>query len=217
MNKLSHKTKGVRQSFFHTPTSPWRYPAMSDPSSTSKSIINPSLLLTDNEQALLQAALSSNTSPSQPISNPSIPRSGSDGTRTQQGASTSSHREVLGNMGSFSTDMYRSPEQATPNSGQFDDLEADTSPLLDFDLEDGNFEWDNTGMIGDLPEMSNGDDSGHHDKRKKSQDEEGGDEGSAKRREGEDKSSARKPGRKPLTGEPTTVSSFPTSNYCDLY
>ncbi|KAL8785413.1 MAG: hypothetical protein Q9195_008648 [Heterodermia aff. obscurata] len=100
--------------------------------------------------------------------------------------------------------MYRSPDQETPASGLPDGPDSDTSPLLDFELEDGNFDWDNTGMIGDLPTTSNGDDTEHHDKRKKSIDEDDGDEGTGKRREGEEKGSARKPGRKPLTGEPTT-------------
>ena len=109
-------------------------------------------------------------------------------------------------MGSYSANMYRSPDQETPASGRLDGPESDTSPLLDFELEDGSFDWDNTGMIGDLPTTSNGDDTEHHDKRKKSIDEDEEDEGTGKRREGEEKVSARKPGRKPLTGEPTTVS-----------
>lgn len=102
--------------------------------------------------------------------------------------------------------MYKSPDQETPPSGELDGLGNDISPLLEFDLEDGSFDWDNSGMIGDLPDTSNGDDTDHHDKRKKSTDEDEGEEGTGKRREGEEKGSARKPGRKPLTGEPTTVS-----------
>ncbi|KAG7007599.1 AP-1-like transcription factor napA [Physcia stellaris] len=107
-------------------------------------------------------------------------------------------------MGSYGSDVLQSPDQETPSSGPFDALEHDTSPLLDFDLEDGSFDWDNSGMIGDLPGVPNIDDTEHHDKRKKSTDEDEGIEGSGKRREGEEKGSARKPGRKPLTGEPTT-------------
>ena len=116
-------------------------------------------------------------------------------------------------MGSYSTNMYTSPDQETPASGLVDGPDSDTSPLLDFELEDGNFDWDNTGMIGDLPRTSNGDETEHHDKRKKSIDEDDGDEGTGKRREGEEKGSARKPGRKPLTGEPTTVSHIRILNH----
>lgn len=102
--------------------------------------------------------------------------------------------------------MYMSPEQDGPASGQFDE----TSPLGDFDLEDGNFDWDNSGdLFGDLPALPNGDGTEHHDKRKKSMDDDGAEEGSGKRRESDEKG-ARKPGRKPITGEPTTVST------CDL-
>lgn len=97
--------------------------------------------------------------------------------------------------------MYASPEQDGPASGHFED----TSPLGDFDLEDGNFDWDNSGdLFGDLPTLPNGDNTEHHDKRKKSSDDDGGEEeGTGKRRESGEKS-GRKPGRKPITGEPTT-------------
>lgn len=98
---------------------------------------------------------------------------------------------------------YTSPDQNDPSSA----LDADTSPLGDFELEDGNFEWDNNGeMFGDLPELSNGDNGEHHEKRKKSaDDEEDEDDAGGKRRES-DGTTSKKPGRKPLTGEPTTVS-----------
>lgn len=98
--------------------------------------------------------------------------------------------------------LYTSPEQDGPASGRFED----TSPLGDFELEDGNFDWDNSGdLFGDLPTLPDGDNTEHHDKRKKSSDDDGGEEeGSGKRRESGEKS-GRKPGRKPITGEPTTV------------
>ena len=152
----------------------------------------PDLRLTANEQSLLRAALSSNADPAHLAPHLSVKPSAAEA--------------GLATMGSYSANMYRSPDQETPASGHLDGLESDTSPLLDYELEDGSFDWDNTGMIGDLPKTSNGDDTEHHDKRKKSIDEDDGDEGTGKRREGEEKGSARKPGRKPLTGEPTTVS-----------
>ena len=96
------------------------------------------------------------------------------------------------------SNIYTSPDQ-----------EGDTSPLGDFELEDGNFDWDNSGdLFGDLPGLPNGDGSEHHDKRKKSiDDDDDEEETGGKRREGDEKT-ARKPGRKPLVGEPTTVSPF---------
>lgn len=173
-------------------------------SSTATSV--PGLFLTDNEQSLLRAALSSNTQSGQPKLESSSKRPSIEASDSQQASTTPDYRQRLAAMGSYSTDVHQSPDQETPSSGPFDALENDTSPLLDFDLEDGSFDWDNSGMIGDLPGVSNIDDTEHHDKRKKSTDEDEGIEGTGKRREGEEKGSARKPGRKPLTGEPTTVS-----------
>ena len=167
-----------------------------------KSTSAPNLALTENEQALLRAALASNTSPNQ-VAVDLPPERSSSGVSSSQKTSATAHRQSLTSMGSYNMDMY-SPTQGT--SGQLDGFEAETSPLLDFDLEDGSFEWDNSGMIGDLPVLPDGDNGGHHDKRKKSIDEDDGDEAGGKRRESQEKTSARKPGRKPLTGEPTTVS-----------
>ena len=168
--------------------------------SIPKATSAPDLSLTENEQALLRAALSSNTSPKQPDLSPKGP---STGALNSQKASADAQQQNPTTMGSYSSDMY-SPAQGT--YGQLDGFDADTSPLLDFDLEDGNFDWDNSGMIGDLPTLPDGDNGDHHDKRKKSIDDEDGDEAGGKRREAGEKTSARKPGRKPLTGEPTTVS-----------
>jgi hypothetical protein len=99
--------------------------------------------------------------------------------------------------------------QTSPPSGHFD-FGPDDSPYLDFDIDgegDDSLDFDGQGqMIGDLPETT----SELHDKRK-SIDGKDGDEGGGKRRESEDKT-GKKPGRKPLTSEPTTVSiddSFP--------
>lgn len=98
--------------------------------------------------------------------------------------------------------MNASPIQAAPGSGQFEGL--DQSPFLDYDIDDGNFDWEANGdqLFGDLP---GGEEDEHHEKRKASLDDEDEEEGSSKRREGDEKS-AKKPGRKPLTAEPTTVS-----------
>jgi AP-1-like transcription factor len=102
------------------------------------------------------------------------------------------------------TDLFGSPVQSAPGSGNLD-FGTDESPYLDFDVdgEDG-FNFDDEGqMIGDLPGDNSGNDE--HHKRKSIPDDEEDDEGGGKRREGDDKS-GKKPGRKPLTSEPTSVS-----------
>ena len=172
----------------------------------------PNLFLTANEQSLLRTALSSNSNSSQSARNPPTKRPAIEVSASHQASTTPKHRQSSATMGSYSEETYKSPDLETPVSGHFNDLEGDTSPLLDFDLEDGSYEWDNSGMIGDLPGASNGDDTEHHDKRKKSTDDDDGEEGTGKRREGEEKGTGRKPGRKPLTGEPTTVSTSCTTN-----
>ena len=105
--------------------------------------------------------------------------------------------------------MFENGEQgrfSNPSSGHLD-FEPDDSPYLDFDIDgegDDTFDFDANGeMIGDLPEI--GTDGDLHDKRKSIEDQDDDDEGGGKRREGDDKS-GKKPGRKPLTSEPTSVS-----------
>lgn len=88
---------------------------------------------------------------------------------------------------------------SAPGSGNLEF--SDESPFLDFDPEadfgEDTFDFDeNSRMIGDIP----GD---LHDKRKSMDGKDDEDEGGGKRREGEDKT-AKKPGRKPLTSEPTS-------------
>ncbi|KIV83592.1 hypothetical protein, variant [Exophiala sideris] len=88
---------------------------------------------------------------------------------------------------------------SAPGSGNLNF--SDESPFLDFDPQvdfgDESFDFDeNARMIGDIPGML-------HDKRKSVDGKDDDDEGGGKRREGEDKT-AKKPGRKPLTSEPTS-------------
>ncbi|KAK5219216.1 DNA-binding transcription factor yap1 [Exophiala xenobiotica] len=87
---------------------------------------------------------------------------------------------------------------SAPGSGNLDF--SDESPFLDFDPDadfDESFDFDeNARMIGDIPGEL-------HDKRKSIDGKDDDDEGGGKRREGEDKT-AKKPGRKPLTSEPTS-------------
>jgi len=106
-----------------------------------------------------------------------------------------------------------SPLQQAPGSGNLNGFEE--SPFLDYDYEfdaDGSFDYDFANgsvdglMIGKLPGTSSDGDADTHDKRSHPDDEgEDDEEGGGKRRESEGKG-AKKPGRKPLTSEPTSVS-----------
>jgi AP-1-like factor len=62
-------------------------------------------------------------------------------------------------------------------------------------------------MIGKLPGTSSDGDADTHDKRSHPDDDGEEEEGGGKRREGDEKT-GKKPGRKPLTSEPTSVSPF---------
>lgn len=158
----------------------------------------PNFILTPQQQALLFRALTSNQpSNDSPQSN---------------------------NLSLSPTALNKSPTQANSNAIQ-------ESPFLDYDYSFGpdssGFDFDlgldnSASMIGDLPgtsqlndKSSNNSDKGSspdnesHDKRSHPDDEDDEDkEGSAKRRESEGKV-PKKPGRKPLTNEPSSVSSHP--------
>ncbi|KAL5350817.1 DNA-binding transcription factor yap1 [Pseudogymnoascus australis] len=113
----------------------------------------------------------------------------------------------------FDNSITTSPLQAAPGSGSLANL--DESPFIDYDYDFdneasyGEFDFGNLPqgqMIGNLPgSSSDGDAAAHetHDKRSLSDDEDNEDEPDGKRREGDDKTS-KKPGRKPLTSEPTS-------------
>ncbi|KAI9682398.1 MAG: DNA-binding transcription factor yap1 [Caeruleum heppii] len=101
-------------------------------------------------------------------------------------------------------------EQRMSSLDSLDDTGPTESPYLDFDPEldfDANFDFDDSAlegqMIGGLPEGVLDGEVEHetHDKRKSPGDEHDEEEGGGKRREG---GGGRKPGRKPLTSEPTT-------------
>jgi AP-1-like factor len=105
------------------------------------------------------------------------------------GMSTTDTRET--------SDFYSPDFGPVPGSGQFEE-----TPYLEYDgLDEGTFDWEVDGqMIGDLPGAADGADDEIGDKRKNPADEEG-----SNKRSSEDKTN-KKPGRKPLTSEPTTVS-----------
>jgi len=107
---------------------------------------------------------------------------------------------------SNTNDYPNQSAQNTPPADRF--LEADDSPHLDFDLDadgDDQFDFENNGQmlddfVGDVSDVND-----LHEKRKSLGDRDDENEGGGKRREGEGGSN-KKPGRKPLTAEPTTVS-----------
>ena len=93
------------------------------------------------------------------------------------------------------TELFESPPE------NFEDFNGDDNGYLDFDIDgdyDENYDDD------DSPEKNADGSDNLHDKRKSIDGQDDDDEGGGKRREGDDKSS-KKPGRKPLTSEPTSV------------
>ena len=168
---------------------------------SSSNNYNPNLYLSPDQQDLLLAALSSNNPNRVSYASP-LPRSIQ---HSQPGdLSLSSPAQPL--QDSMKLSLYDSPLQQTPGTSEFG-ADLDNSPYLDYDLDldaDGGFDLDVDGqMIGSLPGAPTSDgEGGTHEKRKLENED---DEGGGKRREGEDKT-AKKPGRKPLTSEPTSVS-----------
>lgn len=144
-------------------------------------------VLTPQQQSLLFAALNSNK---QPMPSP-----------------------MAGNLNMSPASFGGSPTQKTDING------FDTSPFLDYDYDingDTSFDFSfadgsasNAKMIGDLPGSAGSEKSGSEnnetEKRSHPDDENEDDGGDAKRQETGEKVS-KKPGRKPLTTEPTSVS-----------
>lgn len=161
-------------------------------SATTNGFHAPNFILSPHQQDLLFAALNSNRA-----------------TATDQ---QNGDGQTIAPAAAF--DNTTSPLQA-PGSGSLTNL--DESPFIDYDYDFdneasyGEYDFSNISqgqMIGNLPgTSSDGDAAPHdsHDKRSLSDDDENDDEPDGKRREGDDKTS-KKPGRKPLTSEPTSVS-----------
>lgn len=111
--------------------------------------------------------------------------------------------------------FFTSPQQSTPASA-FNNVSVDESPFPDYLDGDTSFDFDGADngdlMIGALPgDSPNGKSSEDSSEKRKSPDDDVEDpDGGGKRREPEDKQ-AKKPGRKPLTSEPTTVRLSPSN------
>ncbi|RDL37195.1 PAP1-domain-containing protein [Venustampulla echinocandica] len=156
--------------------------AKSPSANNSTNAANPAFKLSARQEELLLAALNSNPAASTAPSNPVF---------------------AMAPM-AFSESPVQAPGSGTLNG--FDD-----SPFIDYEYDfdaDGSFDYGFSNgsegqMIGTLPGTSSDGDADTHDKRSHPDDDGDEEEGGGKRREGEDKGS-KKPGRKPLTSEPTS-------------
>ena len=162
--------------------------------------------LTSNQQDLLRAALASNR--------PSFDNTREPSSHTKQALSAPKQPAQMLQTNSDGN-MFASPQQLL-GSGSLGTFDIDNTPFLDsldgdnsFDFESGQV--DGQDMFGSIPDSAaNAADSPEkHMKRKNSSDQDDEDEDpDSKRREGDDKI-AKKPGRKPITTEPTTVCHLP--------
>lgn len=155
--------------------------------------------LDPNQQDLLMAALASNNQ------NPNdIFATGLDAKQSING------QQFNFPVDNIDQSFFTSPQQSTPASAFNNIGGIEESPFGDYLDGDANFDFDNADngdlMIGALPGDSPSKDGEVSEKRKSPGDDAEDPDGGGKRREGEDKQ-AKKPGRKPLTSEPTTVRS----------
>ena len=164
----------------------------------NRSSFGPDFYLNPKEQDLLLNALNSNMPPV--TGTPTSKRPSSlylAGQRQNSNPQRSNSGE---------SPLFSPPAQQTPVSAGLTNSGFDDSPYLDGELDESNFDWDLNGdLIGGLPGASGTPDGEeeHGDKRKSPEDGEDED-GGGKRHENGDKTS-KKPGRKPLTSEPTSV------------
>ncbi|KAK0323792.1 DNA-binding transcription factor yap1 [Friedmanniomyces endolithicus] len=166
----------------------------------TEQVVQSAPYLSTNQQDLLLAALNAQARDLQTINSPA----GDSGLIKP---STSDQKTSLhANMSDPS--LFMSPQDA-----ELDNFNGDYTPDLDYLDGDNSFDFDNADlggeMIGSLPrsnsEQTDEDGNDHadgHEKRKSIGDKDEDDEADPKRHEGE--KGAKKPGRKPLTSEPTT-------------
>lgn len=161
--------------------------------------------LSPNQQDLLFAALNSQAA------DKAKPHSPLDVRRTTKRSESDTAPQPRTMSASEANALFISPQDA-----ELDDFGADYTPDLDY-LDGGdNFDFENADlggdMIGALPGTGDG-----HEKRKSPDESEEGEENAAKRQETQDgEKGAKKPGRKPLTSEPTTVSTAIVAHYFTL-
>lgn len=182
---------------------------MDAPSQRSASQFTP--YLSANQQDLLVAALNSNSNHPQHTTGPgpvTIKRSASDPDNNQITMDANGNQVFL-----------------SPQNGEMDNFDIDYTPELDYLNGDSGFDFENADlggdMIGALPGRQYSSDdiyanAGDGHEKRKSRDDYDAEEGDAKRQETQEgeKSGAKKPGRKPLTNEPTTVSRRRSTTAC---
>lgn len=162
------------------------------------SLYPPSLYLSPDQEDALLTALSSNNTTERP---------GSQDLQSRFGPDSKIPRQSLQHE-----QLDYSPLQQAPGSGNFE-FGTDQSPYPDFDL-DVDFDADDAEhLIGDLPDLSSYGEMESREKRKSMDGKEDDDEGGKKRRESE---GSKKPGRKPLTAEPTSVGFLFPPNFAAL-
>ncbi|KAK2736907.1 DNA-binding transcription factor yap1 [Myotisia sp. PD_48] len=144
--------------------------------------------LSADQQNLLLAALSSNNQPKKGTKEDAMPSEISPGLHL---------RNLLGG-----DSLFDSPPHDISGPGSLI-LGPDQSPYLDFDL-DADFDLPDDSLIGALPESLPNIDEQEGGEKRKSLDGREEDEDNGKKRRGSDDKTAKKPGRKPLTSEPTT-------------
>lgn len=157
--------------------------------------------LDPNQQDLLLAALASNTQNPNDIF--------AAGLEAKQTIDALSHSQQFNfPVDNIDQTFFASPQQSTPASAFNNIGGIEESPFGDYLDGETNYDFDNADngdlMIGALPGDSPTGEGEGSEKRKSPGDDGEDAEGGGKRREGEDKQ-AKKPGRKPLTSEPTTV------------
>jgi hypothetical protein len=148
--------------------------------------------LSQNQQDLLLAALNSQAG-------------GAANTFDQRdinGTSKSTLPEATGGMTDPAAEgLFMSPQEA-----ELDQFNGDYTPDLDY-LDGDNFDFENADLGGEMIGALPGDRFDLHDKRKNPDEDDDDEDGDAKRQDTQDgEKGAKKPGRKPLTSEPTTVS-----------
>ncbi|GCB20734.1 AP-1-like transcription factor CAP1 [Aspergillus awamori] len=149
------------------------------------------LYLSPDQQDLLLAALSSNNPPAKQQNNSHPPASKSDPESTP------------GTTGSYN--MSPAFDPSNPHSGGLG-YGDDESPFLDFNPElDFDFQGSEN-LIGDIPDsLPQSEEPEPGEKRKDIDGDADENEASGKKRRESDEKAAKKPGRKPLTSEPTSV------------
>ncbi|KAI2927588.1 transcriptional regulator family: bZIP [Aspergillus niger] len=148
------------------------------------------LYLSPDQQDLLLAALSSNNPPAKQQNNSHPPASKSDPESTP------------GTTGSYN--MSPAFDPSNPHSGGLG-YGDDESPFLDFNPElDFDFQGSEN-LIGDIPDsLPQSEEPEPGEKRKDIDGDADENEASGKKRRESDEKAAKKPGRKPLTSEPTS-------------